>query len=651
MSKLPLPQAIQRIQENDERMDRFANGGDTETFTTSGGVVVPSFAKFVKDHDAQLTAFPTALAGSGGGAMVGNAPSGGISATTVQSAINELDAEKASLLQLASSAGSSLIGFLQSGVGAIIRAIQDKLRERISPEDFGAVGDGITNDKSAIDKAATAASGKSLYFTPGKNYRCDGGFDISGDNTHVIGYGATLTYNSTATFNHCIRIFGNNCSVRGIKVKSPGGLVRDDTGFGISVGQVATQTTNVTVADCILEDVASAGIWFSNVRMAKALNNVVTGCKADGIHFSDGCFNPIACGNELYNNGDDAIAVINDTAGAPLVGNAMIEGNIIEGGTFVGAAAGHGIALIGVAGANVSGNHIINTIEPGIGTYHWIDSGNPADGLHISGNTLVNTGAGGTAFGGCGINLQETAKAIITGNTIRNLQYNGTKINGAIRCTSSTELVIHGGNNMYDNACEDIIVTNATTKLIISGNTFGFSSRTPVLVSGTVGHCTVANNSFNDNAATNDIDVNLPSAPVYVYGNRCSKAVAVVSNLASNYGIAREELETFTSTITAQTGTITTAAGTIAYQRRGRFMFVEAVITITTNGTGASAVLATLPFVVASGVLNGRENGVSGKQLTALAAGTNQITIRNYDNTYPGANGASMTISGILRIA
>jgi hypothetical protein len=54
---------------------------------------------------------------------------------------------------LASSSGSSLVGFLQSGAGAVARTVQSKLREVVSVKDFGAVGDGVANDTAAIQAA------------------------------------------------------------------------------------------------------------------------------------------------------------------------------------------------------------------------------------------------------------------------------------------------------------------------------------------------------------------------------------------------------------------------------------------------------------------------------------------------------------------
>jgi hypothetical protein len=47
-----------------------------------------------------------------------------------------------SIIDLASSIGASLVGFIQAGTGAVLRTLQDKNREIISVKDFGAVGEG-----------------------------------------------------------------------------------------------------------------------------------------------------------------------------------------------------------------------------------------------------------------------------------------------------------------------------------------------------------------------------------------------------------------------------------------------------------------------------------------------------------------------------
>jgi hypothetical protein len=114
--------------------------------------------------------------------------------------------DAATLAVLAASSGSSLIGYINSGSGATARTVQARLRDMISVKDFGAVGDGTTNDVTAIQAAITAAaarpssgsiaglggiSGATVYFPSGV-YRINSGITIP-DGVKLLGSGERAT--------------------------------------------------------------------------------------------------------------------------------------------------------------------------------------------------------------------------------------------------------------------------------------------------------------------------------------------------------------------------------------------------------------------------------------------------------------------------
>jgi hypothetical protein len=100
---------------------------------------------------------------------------------------------------------------------------------------------------------------------------------------------------------------------------------------------------------------------------------------------------------------------------------------------------------------------------------------------------------------------------------------------------------------------------------------------------------------------------------------------------------------TYTPSISAGSGTFTSVSATARFITLGKTTFVQGDISITANGTAGSWVLVSLPNTCANASSGtGRETSTHFKMLSVFtpSAGSTLAAIANYDNTYPGTDGA-----------
>lgn len=228
---------------------------------------------------------------------------------------------------------SEQITFTSSGVGATATTVQAKLRESVSVRDFGAIGDGTTDDSAAILLALTAANGEPVLVPDGSVFR----IDTLGNTTltvsvHLYG-GGTLDGGNAATSGFK---FGNGIGhVRshGITYQNIDAPVMSASATTNTIGEVTFEGNTITDCQnglfflCVAENVICSR---NRVRNLEHNNDVAAFWFGNGTYASQDAMEKfIISENEITSvastvAGEEAHAVI-------LYGReAVVTGNIIE---------------------------------------------------------------------------------------------------------------------------------------------------------------------------------------------------------------------------------------------------------------------------------------------------------------------------------
>jgi hypothetical protein len=152
------------------------------------------------------------------------------------------------------------VTYTASGTGAAARTVDSKLGDTVSVKDFGAKGDGTTDDTAAIQAAINAVDLGTVFFPKG-NYKTTAklstayGKNIKLQGSLIYGQTSITAYHSDHVFQYGFTVavdgigfFRNASNVAAAKAAFKSGIHSDDTGGAIA-GAAYTSITNCASSD------------------------------------------------------------------------------------------------------------------------------------------------------------------------------------------------------------------------------------------------------------------------------------------------------------------------------------------------------------------------------------------------------------------
>ena len=151
-------------------------------------------------------------------------------------------------------------GFIQAGTGAVQRTVESKLQDVVSVKDFGAVGDGVTDDRAAI--AAAAAASSEIYFPVG-TYKINTSVSIG--STVVFADGAVLKPASGQTVTLSKAIKANRHKIFDTSLGGSFAVTRRESvgypeWFGAVIDSSANAATNLAAISSTLDVFAECNL-------------------------------------------------------------------------------------------------------------------------------------------------------------------------------------------------------------------------------------------------------------------------------------------------------------------------------------------------------------------------------------------------------
>lgn len=253
----------------------------------------------------------------------------------------------------------------------------------VNVRDFGAKGDGVSDDQAAIQSAIdeAKATGKTVWMPEG-TYNHSGVLTLDG--TKMEGAGDKTVLHATNPHEGAIKLTGDGSELSNLTT-SVNASERSSMPNAASV--LVQNASNASVSNVTTKGACSNGIRLDNATGSHISNNLVLGSNADGIAVMNGSSNNLVQHNVVYQAGDDSFSDNSYTNEAKQDANNTFDGNLSLDNAY-----GRGMALAGSKNATVTNNVISGSKWIGI----WADtdpnSGTMESAGHrIENNTVINS--------------------------------------------------------------------------------------------------------------------------------------------------------------------------------------------------------------------------------------------------------------------
>lgn len=261
-----------------------------------------------------------------------------------------------------SSTGLAVTGGISVSTAANIRTTKGNFNQAVNVKDYGATGDGVTNDTAAIAAAVSALSATNAYLEfPAGTYLTDD-ITITGKTGLTVvgqGYGNTTVKGRTGN-----RVFvintSTNITVRGLTID--GGCTARTAGQQAVIidGSNILFTQNRIINSGEYACMFGGNAQSTNVQV---IGNYIGNNYADGINFQY-VTRGVISDNIIEGVDDDCIAVGYNGSGS--ASSIVVSNNRCSARNDLGTTTGRGIAIIGASDCIVTNNYITGIKQYGL---------------------------------------------------------------------------------------------------------------------------------------------------------------------------------------------------------------------------------------------------------------------------------------------